>query len=83
MADAEVAAAVVSVVEVPCLVWLDEFAAAAAGDTPGRDERLELSTPGNVGVGVAAEMPAWLSLLPHRGLPEPTAPLIEPGPTGR
>ena len=50
----EVAAAVVSVVEMPRLSTLDELVAAAAADLAGGDEWLELSTAGDVRVGVAA-----------------------------
>jgi hypothetical protein len=55
---AEVAAAIITVVEVPCLVRLDQFSAAAAADLPGSDEWLELATPRDVRAGVAAGVPA-------------------------
>jgi hypothetical protein len=51
---AEVAAAVVTVVEVPCVDRLDELAAAAAGDFPGGDEWCKLAASGYVRAGVAA-----------------------------
>ena len=55
---AEVAAAVVSVVEMPGLSGLDQLAAAAAADLAGGDEWFELAAAGDVGVGVAAGVPA-------------------------
>ena len=51
MGGVEVAAAVVSVVEMPRLSTLDELVAAAAADLAGGDEWLELSTAGDVRVG--------------------------------
>jgi hypothetical protein len=63
---AEVAAAVVSVVEVPGLAGLDQLAAAAAADCAGGDEWFELAAAGDVRVGVAACVPAYLALLPRR-----------------
>jgi hypothetical protein len=55
---AEVAAAVVAVVEMPGLAGFDQLAAAAAGDLAGGDQRLELAAAGDVCVGVAAGVPA-------------------------
>jgi hypothetical protein len=66
---AEVALAVVSVVEVPGLAGFDQLAAAAAVGLAGGDEWLELSAAGDVGVGVAACVPAQLALLPGRAHP--------------
>jgi hypothetical protein len=51
---AEVAAAIITVVEMPCLSRLDRFATAAAGDFPGGDEWCKLAASGDVPVGVAA-----------------------------
>jgi hypothetical protein len=56
--EAEVAAAVVPVIEMPGLAGFDELMAAAAGDLAVGDERLELATAGDVCVGVAAGVPA-------------------------
>jgi hypothetical protein len=50
---AEVAAAVVAVIEMPGLAGFDQLVAAAAGDLAGGDQRLELAAAGDVGVGVA------------------------------
>ena len=55
---AEVAAAVVSVVEMPGLSRLDELVAAAAADCAGGDQWFELAAAGDVRVGVAAGVPA-------------------------
>jgi hypothetical protein len=44
---AEVAEAVVSVVEVPGLAWFDQLAAAAAGDLAGGDQWFELAAAGH------------------------------------
>lgn len=43
MAGAEVSGPVVSVVKVPCLVWVDELSASSAPDSSGRDARCPLS----------------------------------------
>jgi hypothetical protein len=43
---ARVAAAIITVVEVPCLEWLDQLATAAAGDFPGGDEWRKLAASG-------------------------------------
>ena len=51
---AEVAVAVVSVVEMPGLSGFDQLAAAAAVDLAGGDQWFELSAAGDVCVGVAA-----------------------------
>jgi hypothetical protein len=58
---ARVAAAIITVVEVPCLEWLDQLATAAAGDFPGGDEWRKLAASGYVRAGVAAGVPAWLA----------------------
>jgi hypothetical protein len=50
----EVAAAAVSVVEMPRLAGFDQLATATAVDSAGGDEWFELSAAGDVGVGVAA-----------------------------
>jgi hypothetical protein len=60
---AEVAAAIVTVVEVPCLVRLDQLAAAAASDFPGGDEWCKLAASGDVCAGVAASVSAQLALV--------------------
>ena len=63
MGGAEVATAIIMVIEMPKLAGPDEFAAAAAGDLAAGDERLELATPGGVCVAVATGMAAQLLLL--------------------
>ena len=64
MEGAEVAAAVVCVVEVPGLVGTDQLAAAAGGDLAGGDEWFELAASCDVCVGVTAGVAACLALLP-------------------
>ena len=59
-------------VEVPGLSGFDELAAAAASGLAGGDEWFELAAAGDVGVGVAAGVPAnWrfflAALMPGAG----------------